>query len=440
MLFSRRLPLRRGTGIAALTAAVMAMAACGGVKDPSQVAGATAGPSNARLVAPIAGMECKEGGRPSGKPIVVGASLSLTGALAPTAMVHQTVGEIVADWVSKCGGIDGRPIEWRVLDDQSTPAQVTSNYTRLIGDKVDLVMGPYGGAAVLAGAGPVTKAGYAYPTATNGAPDKLIGENHFPTWQIGGGVSDPSKMFDAQAKTLADALKSTGNPPRSVFFATAKFPTTLSYTASVEKALRAEGVRVVGNVQYEMGTTDFSSIATRISGQNPDLVYLGSLGADVTNIYQAFDAIGYTPKTVYAALPSPASIAGLGDRAEGMLLSSIYENHPPLGDTDIARYFSKAFGDAAREKKLFPLVETQAAAGFAAWQVLLTAVAEVGVDNKKIIDWLNRNKVDTIVGELSFDGYNNYGDDINRVTQIQDGKRVLVWPKDVAGADLRYKP
>ncbi|GLZ08408.1 branched-chain amino acid ABC transporter substrate-binding protein [Actinomadura sp. NBRC 104412] len=434
------LPLRRGTGIAAITAAVMALAACGGVKDPAQSGGATAAPSDARLVAPIEGMECKEGSRPTGEPIVVGASLSLTGALAPTALVHRTVGDIVAEWVGRCGGIKGRPIEWKVLDDQSTPAQVTSNYTRLIGDRVDLVMGPYGGAATLAGAGPVTKAGYAYPTATNGAPDKLIGENHFPTWQIGGGVSEPSKMFDAQAKTLVDALKSTGNPPKSVFFAAAKFPTTLSYTASLEKALKAEGVEVVGNVQYEMGTTDFSSIATRISGRNPDLVYLGSLGADVTNIYQAFDAIGFTPKTVYAALPSPASIAGLGDRAEGMMLSSIYENHAPLGDTDIARYFSKSFTEAAQRKKLFPLVETQAATGFAAWQVLLTAVNEVGVDNKKIIDWLNDNKVDTIVGELSFDGYNNYGGDINRVAQIQNGKRVLVWPKDVAGAEIRYKP
>ncbi|MCP9968096.1 ABC transporter substrate-binding protein [Actinomadura madurae] len=431
---------RRGAGIAAVTAALMVITACGGVKDASQNRDATAGLADAELVAPFAGMECKEGTKPTGKPIVVGASLSLTGALAPTGLVHEQVGEIVAEWVGECGGIDGRPIQWKVLDDQSTPAQVTSNYSRLIGDKVDLVMGPYGGAATLAGAGPVTKAGYAYPTATNGAPDKLIGENHFPSWQIGGGVSDPSQMFDAQAKTLVEALKSSGNAPKSMFLATAKFPTTLSYTAAIEKAFKAAGVKIAGSVQYDMGTTDFSSIATRISSQQPDLVYLGSLGADVTNIYQAFDTIGYKPKTVYAALPSPASIAGLGDKAEGMLLSSIYENHAPLGDTDIARYFAKSFSEAAKAKKLFPLVETQAAAGFAAWQILLTAVGEVGVDNKKIIAWLNGNKVDTIVGRLSFDGYNNYGADLNRVTQIQDGRRVLVWPKDIAGAEIRYEP
>jgi branched-chain amino acid transport system substrate-binding protein len=247
-------------------------------------------------------------------------------------------------------------------------------------------------------------------------------------------------MFDAQAKTLVDALKSGGNPPKTVFFASAKFPTTLTYGAAVERELVANGTKVVGSVEYDLGTTDFSSIATRIAGLDPDLVYLGSLGADVTNIYQAFDAIGYTPRTVYAALPSPASIAGLGKKAEGIMVSSIYENHAPLGDTDIARYFAKSYSEAAADKKLFPQVETQAAAGFAAWQILLTAVSEVGADNKKIIDWLNEHEVDTIVGRLSFDGYNNYGTDLNRVTQIQDGRRVLVWPKDVAGAEIRLKP
>lgn len=431
---------RRAAGTLAGAATLAVLTACGGVQDASSNTDATADLADATLVAPIADMPCEEGTEPNGAPIVVGGSLSLTGALAPTGLVHEAVGELVADWVNDCGGIGGRPVEWRVLDDQSTPAQVTSNYERLLGDGVDLVMGPYGGAATLAGAGPVTEAGYAYPTATNGAPDKLIGENHFPAWQIGGGVVDPAQMFDAQARTVAEALDASGDPPKSVFFALSKFPTTLTFGAAVRTALEAQGVEVAGSVEYDLGTTDFSSVVTRIAAEDPDLVYLGALGADVTNIYQAFDAIGYTPKNVYATLPSPASIAGLGEDAEGIMLSSIYENHAPLGDTDIARYFAKSYSEAAEAKEVFPLVETQAAAGFAAWQILLTAVNQVGVDNQQIITWLNENDVDTIVGPLSFDGYNNYGTDLNRVTQVQDGKRVLVWPEGVAGADIVLEP
>lgn len=427
-------------GIAVSACAALLLSACGGVvKEDAKNSDPAADLPDAEIVAPIAGMECTTGTAPTGDPIVVGGSLSLTGPLAPTATLHNAVAELVVDWVNDCGGIKGRPLEWKVLDDQSTPGTVTTNYERLIGDKVDFVMGPYGGAAALAGAGPVTRAGYAYPTATNGAPDKLIGENHFPSWQIGGGVDDPERMFDAQAATFVDALKSGGNPPESVFYATAKFPTTLSYAAATRPALEEAGAKTVGDVEYDMGTTDFSSIAIRIQNADPDLVYVGGLGADITNLYQAFDAIGYTPKGVYVALPAPAAVQGLGDKAEGLLLSSVYENHPPLGDTEVARYFAKAFSEVAAKDKLFPLVETQAAAGFSAWQILLTGIQEAGVDNKAVIAWLNGHDVDTLVGSVNFDGYNNYGTDFTRVAQIQDGKRVLVWPEDVAGAELVEK-
>ena len=57
-----------------------------------------------------------------------------------------------------------------------------------------------------------------------------------------------------------------------------------------------------------------------------------------------------------------------------------------------------------------------------------------------MIEWLNAHDVDTIVGTVNFDGFNNYGTDFTRVAQIQDGKRVLVWPKDVAGAEIAYQP
>jgi branched-chain amino acid transport system substrate-binding protein len=428
-------------GIAVSACAALLLSACGGVvKEDGKNADPAADLPDAEIVSPIAGMECKTDSKPTGDPIVVGGSLSLTGPLAPTATLHKAVGDLVVEWVNECGGIDGRPLEWKVLDDQGAPATVTSNYERLIGDKVDFVMGPYGGAAALAGAGPVARAGYAYPTATNGAPDKLIGENHFPSWQIGGGVDDPAKTWEAQAQTFVDALESGENPPKSVFYATSKFPTTLSYVSATKPALEASGAKTVGDVEYDLGTTDFSSIAIRIQNADPDLVYVGGLGADITNLYQAFDAIGYTPKGIYVALPAPAAVQGLGDKADGLLLSSIYENHPPLGDTDVAKYFAKAYSEVAAEEKLFPLVETQAAAGFSAWQILLTGINEAGVDNKAVIEWLNGHDVDTLVGTVNFDGFNNYGTDFTRVAQIQDGKRVLVWPKDVAGADIDEKP
>jgi hypothetical protein len=51
---------------------------------------------------------------------------------------------------------------------------------------------------------------------------------------------------------------------------------------------------------------------------------------------------------------------------------------------------------------------------------------------------LKKNKVDTIQGKLRFDGPSNYGDDLMRVKQVQGGRWVTVFPKEVAapGAKL----
>lgn len=391
------------------------------------------------LVAPVAAMTCDEGSQPSGDPIVVGGSLSLTGPLAPTAAIHDAVAEVVTQWVNDCGGLLGQPLEWRVLDDQSTPAQAASNYERLLNEGVDFVMGPYGGANILAAAGPIGRAGYVFPTHTNGVPDKEIGEFHFPSWQFGNGAEED--IFATAGVTLYEAYASSGNPPATAFYATAKFPTTESITAATREVFEGEGVETVDSVDYDLGTTDFSSIALRIAAADPDFVYIGGLAADAVNLFDAFAGAGYEPRGIHVALPAPATLPAIGEAAENLTVLSIYENHPPLNETPVAQEFAARFGAAAEENELFGVIETQAAASLGAWQILVTGVAETGeIDNQAVQAFLNDASVDTIAGTLTFDGFNNYGTDVNRITQIQGGERVLVWPEDVAGAELIYQP
>jgi branched-chain amino acid transport system substrate-binding protein len=55
-----------------------------------------------------------------------------------------------------------------------------------------------------------------------------------------------------------------------------------------------------------------------------------------------------------------------------------------------------------------------------------------------LAQWLKKNRVDTIQGRLRFDNTNNYGDDLMRVKQVQNGHWVTVWPREWAapGAKL----
>ena len=91
---------------------------------------------------------------PSGPPVKVGGTLSLTGFLAQTAVIHKIAAEIMVEDINSRNGFLGRPVEYVLLDDQSKPDVARSLYEKLITvDKVDLIMGPYATAPILAAMG-----------------------------------------------------------------------------------------------------------------------------------------------------------------------------------------------------------------------------------------------------------------------------------------------
>jgi hypothetical protein len=59
--------------------------------------------------------------------------------------------------------------------------------------------------------------------------------------------------------------------------------------------------------------------------------------------------------------------------------------------------------------------------------------------NKVLAQWLKKNRVDTVLGKLRFDGPNNYGDDLIKIKQVQDGRWVVVWPKEFAAPGARLQ-
>jgi branched-chain amino acid transport system substrate-binding protein len=113
---------------------------------------------------------------------------------------------------------------------------------------------------------------------------------------------------------------------------------------------------------------------------------------------------------------------------------TIFEEHPPFSTRPKAAEFIKTYHERAKAAG-FPdtSVEVQAAASFTAWQILEAAVtATKSLDDKTIADWLRKNRVETIQGSLRFDGPSNYGDDLMRIKQVQNGKWLVVYPPEFA--------
>src|SRR5258705_3367675 len=94
----------------------------------------------------------------AGPPLVIGASMSLSGDFAEYADPAKKGYELWAETVNAKGGLLGRQVSLKIVDDASNPTQVVSNYQNLISaDKVDLVFGPFSSLLTIPAAGVVNR-------------------------------------------------------------------------------------------------------------------------------------------------------------------------------------------------------------------------------------------------------------------------------------------
>jgi branched-chain amino acid transport system substrate-binding protein len=373
---------------------------------------------------------------PSGLPVRIGGTLALTGPLAPTALLHKIAGEIYVEELNRANGLLGRPVEWVLLDDQSKPDVTRGLYEKLITvDKVDLLMGPYATSGILAAMGVAQRYHKMLPHHTFGMPHLAKYEMHFPTAAFG---PEPQRTVPT---TVFDALAATSKPPKSVAIVTSKFPSSQHQSSGAREVAEKRGLKVPLYLEYEFGTRDFGAIAARIKDVNADVLWVGALGLDANQILEALKKLDYTPPRHFHLFPAPGPLA-LAPDGKLALSTTVFEEHPPFLSNAGAARLVPLFRERATKANLpYPYVDTQAAGSFAAWQLLEAAVrATKSLDDKTLAQWLRKNRVDTIIGPLRFDGPNNYGEDLFKVKQVQDGKWVVVWPKEFAAPGARLLP
>jgi branched-chain amino acid transport system substrate-binding protein len=147
------------------------------------------------------------------------------------------------------------------------------------------------------------------------------------------------------------------------------------------------------------------------------------------------------PPRHFHLFPAPGPLA-LSPDGKQALSVTVFEEHPPfMANPRIVRLVGLFREKATKANVPYPNVDTQVAGSFAAWQVLDAAVtATKSLDDKVLGQWLRANPVDTMIGKLRFDGPNNYGDDLFKLKQVQDGKWVVVWPSEFAAPGAKLQP
>jgi branched-chain amino acid transport system substrate-binding protein len=372
-----------------------------------------------------------------GAPIRIGSTLALTGPLSATALTHKLVGEIYLEQLNARGGLLGRKVEWKVLDDQSKPDLARTMYEQLVtSDKVDLLMGPYATGAILSAMGVAQRYNKVLVHHTFGIPSLAKYDMAFPAWSLG---PDPGTTVP---NTVFDALAASPKPPKTVAYVTSKFPSIHFMTLGAREAGKKRGLQEVLFLEWDFGNRDFGPIAARIKDAKPDLVWMGDIALEGNMLLDAMKKIDYVPPLHFHTYPAPGPMTKSPDGKNAISLT-IFEEHPPFTSNPVAAEFVKVFNERATKAGLpDTTVEVQAAASYSAWQILEAGVKGAGsLDDKAIGAWLRANQVDTIQGRLRFNGPGNYGDDLMKIKQVQNGKWNVVWPTQFAapGAKLQVQ-
>jgi branched-chain amino acid transport system substrate-binding protein len=370
---------------------------------------------------------------PSGKPVRVGGTLSLTGFLAQTAIIHKITAEIMVEEINSRNGFLGRPVEYVLLDDQSKPEVARSLYEKLITvDKVDLIQGPYATAPILAAMGVAQRFGKVIIQSSMGIPKMQTYEMAFPATPFG---SEPQKTYP---NVILDAMASLKTPPKSIVILTSKFPSAQFMAHGMREEAEKRGVKVLLYLEYESGNRDFGAIAARVKEANGDFLWVGSLGLESNQLLEALRKLDYTPKNQFHLYPAPGPLA-LSPDAKNALCSTFLEPAEPFLSRPGVRRIAAAYKERATKANLpYVLLDGQAAGMISEWQILEAGVnGAKSLEDKAIAAFLKTHTVDTIYGTLRFNGPYNHGDAEQLIKQVQDGEWKVVWPTKYAAPGVK---
>ena len=212
-------------------------------------------------------------------------------------------------------------------------------------------------------------------------------------------------------------------------------------SAGAREVLKKRGLKEVLFLEWDFGNRDFGPIANRVKDAKPDFVWVGAIGLDGNLLLDAMKKIDYEPPQHFYMYPAPGPLVTLPE-AKNALSVTIFEDQPPFPPTRAAPSSSRLYKRARATK-----AGLRRHLGRDAGRGLVHRLAdprgrrrrdqEPGRQGQDRPPGCKANQVDTIQGKLRFNGVGNFGDDLMRIKQVQNGKWVVVWPKEVTAGGAK---
>ena len=366
---------------------------------------------------------------PSGEPIKIGGSLSLTGYASEQAKWVKAGYESWAEDVNKAGGLLGRPVKLIIYDDESSPDKAVTYFERAITiDKVDLIFGGYPGMSVVA----VMPLAEKYKKVFVGQGGHMKSFDQGFTYSFG---SPPllSEWSALSTNGLLDDLIPKKDWPKTAALLMMNNVAGLSAAPNIIKGFEERGVKVVMNETYNLPLSDATPLVSKAKGRGAEMLLAPGFFDDTVMIMRAAKAQRYNPKLIWNILASrvPAWTKELGADGDYVLANSFFPAGLPYPGNDRIRAAAKAKFGAPEPPDFFAL-------GYCWMYTLEQGVKGANsLDDTKIRDYLRSRLLELPYGKVKFDA-KGLPAPFNFTVQTKVGKNEIIWPKDVANGKLVY--
>lgn len=407
---------------AASTAAALALAACGG-------GGGTASTSTSST---------------GGQPITVGISLPLTGQFSADGIATEHGYQLWQSDVNANGGLLGRPVQLKIMNDKSDPTKTGSDYTTLITqDHVDLTLAPFSTLLTVNAAQTTRKYKYALPAGSATGPAVFdLGDPYL--FSVSVPVATEMQPFAQWVATLP-----AGKKPTTAAYPMVSDPFADPPVEATEAYLSAHGVHTVYATDPKHAPTpnatgsNLTSMANQVAAKKPQLVVLGTV--DVPSLLafvKAFQNAKFTPQIMIATSGPDQGEEflhhiGVGNAQAIMVPDGWYgAEQNALSHVMVEDYIAK-FGGTTND------INADVAEAYSAGETLAAAVKGTGsLNNSRIASYLHSHVVQTVQGDALFDqsGKNTKAGGQAFIFQWQNSQFLQVLPTHPGPPALAVKP
>ena len=373
------------------------------------------------------------GGKP---PLVIGASLSLTGDFSADGQAYQRGYEFWAAQVNERGGILGRKVQLKILNDNSSTTQVVTNYQTLItSDHVGLTLGPFSSLLTAPAAAVAHRYGYAFVEGAGGAAS-VFAQKLNNVFDVSLPVANELDPFIAWIRSLP-----AGQRPATAAYPMANDPFATPQVQRTQRLLKPLGVRAVYSSVFPEEVADYKAPADDVAASKAQAVVLGSTDVPTVSAFMtAFEQQHYNPKIFIAAAgpdQGSAFTSAVGAKnANGMMVPDAWYPGSPnkLSQAMVKAYVARYGGTASG-------INADIAEAYSVGEIVDQAVTHLGaVDNAKLISYLHSGAtLPSVQGPVRF---NSLGENLVATAYIfqwQNGNFVQVLPaKDPGSVKILY--